>query len=239
MTSLFSVKDKTVVITGGSGYLGKEWVACFGNEGALVFNWDILESNDVLDYEKMRGHTEAIIDRYKKIDVLICGAALNAPFNHPYERHPSPSFIQELHVNLVETQNTIKLVATRMMQQHNAGSIILVSSELGLIGPNNSLYPPDEPKDIGYITSKTGILGLMRAWASYLAPYGIRVNALCPGGVKKDQSEEFEEKYGGLNMLGRMAQRHEMNGPLFFLASDASSFMTGATLVVDGGRTAW
>jgi len=227
-----------VVITGGSGYLGSEWGRFFTEQGANVVIWDIKHHIDVTSLTDVASVTAATIEKFKKIDVLICGAALNAPFNHPYERYPEQSFIAELHVNLVGTQNTIQVVASRMMEC-DSGSIILISSELGLIGPNNWLYSGSNPKDIAYITSKHGVIGLMRAWACYLGTHNIRVNALCPGGITKDQSNEFALGYSELNLLKRMGNRDEMNGPLLFLASDASSFMTGATLVVDGGRTAW
>jgi len=141
-------------------------------------------------------------------------------------------------VNLGGVQSAMKAVIPSMMERLK-GSIIFISSELALIGPNNDLYPKGQFKDLAYITSKTALLGLMRGWASYLGEYGIRVNALCPGGILNDQSTEFVTHYGRLNMLKRMGFKNEMNGPLLFLASDASSFMTGATLVVDGGRTAW
>jgi len=234
MTPLFSVKDKTVVITGGSGYLGSEWCRVFEEEGARVVNWDIEDSVDVTNYVDLQEGA----DDLRSIDVLITAAAENAPYSTRYEDVYWPNWEEEIKINLLGTQAPIQIVVPKMIAR-GQGSIILISSELALIGPNNNLYPPKEPKDIAYITSKAGVLGMMKAWASYLGRYHIRVNALCPGGVYKDQSAEFVAAYGNLNMLGRMANREEMNGPLLFLASDASSFMTGATLVVDGGRTAW
>jgi len=233
VTSLFSVKDKTVVITGGSGYLGSEWFRLFVEQGADVYDWDLLtiDLREITEVDKK-------VEVFEYIDVLICGAASNAPHNHPYDRYPNEDFVQELNNNIATVQNTIQAVASLMMQKRR-GSIILISSELALIGPNNDIYPKGQFKDLAYITSKTALLGLMRGWASYLGEYNVRVNALCPGGIYNDQPNDFVSKYGALNMLGRMGHREEMNGPLLFLASDASSFMTGATLVVDGGRTAW
>jgi NAD(P)-dependent dehydrogenase (short-subunit alcohol dehydrogenase family) len=83
------------------------------------------------------------------------------------------------------------------------------------------------------------MMGLMRAWASYLGSYGVRVNAFVPGGMRNTQSDEFAAKNGSLNMMGRMAEPGEYNATVAFLLSDASPYMTGASLVVDGGRTAW
>jgi len=233
MTDLFSVKDKTVVITGGSGYLGSEWCRVFEEERARVVNWD-LPKVDVTSYMSVGDQADAL----EHIDVLIVGAAQNAPHSTRYDQIFSEDWVKEMDVNLFGAQVTIQQVAPSMMQKRH-GSIILISSELALIGPNNDIYPKGQFKDLAYITSKTALLGLMRGWASYLGEYHVRVNALCPGGIYKDQPLDFVSECGGLNMLGRMGNREEMNGPLLFLASDASSFMTGATLVVDGGRTAW
>jgi len=233
MTSLFSVKDKTVVITGGSGYLGSEWCRVFEEEGAKVVNWDLDHQVDVTE----------IIDKIDDVDVLIAGASLGGSISFkdqskPYELFPDWLWDEEMDVNLRGVQFAMKAVVPSMMERRK-GSIVFISSELALVAPDNAIYPPNEYKDIAYITSKAGLLGLMRAWAAYLGHYKIRVNALCPGGIYKDQSPEFVSSYQSLNLLGRMGARDEMNGPLLFLASDASSFMTGATLVVDGGRTAW
>jgi NAD(P)-dependent dehydrogenase (short-subunit alcohol dehydrogenase family) len=110
---------------------------------------------------------------------------------------------------------------------------------LALIAPNNGIYESGKFKDIAYVTSKAGLLGLMRTWAAYLGPHRVRVNAAVPGGMFNNQPESFVEKNSALNMLGRMAKKDEYNGMIQFLLSDASSYMTGASLIMDGGRTAW
>jgi NAD(P)-dependent dehydrogenase (short-subunit alcohol dehydrogenase family) len=114
-----------------------------------------------------------------------------------------------------------------------------LATDLAVIAPNNSIYQEGNFKDIAYITSKTGLLGLMRSWASYLGGYNVRVNAAVPGGMYNNQPADFVEKNGALNMLGRMAKKDEYNGVIQFLLSGASSYMTGASLIIDGGRTAW
>ena len=183
MTPLFSVKDKTVVITGGSGYLGSEWCRFFTEQGANVVIWDEKYHIDVTSLTDLASIRDATVEKFKKIDVLICAAALNAPFNQQYEKFDNLDWKHEIEVNLTGVQNTIQAVAPLMMKEH-LGSIILVSSELGVVGPNSNLYPPDQPKDIAYIASKHGLIGLMRGWAYYLGRYGIRVNALCVNRAK-------------------------------------------------------
>ncbi len=132
------------------------------------------------------------------------------------------------------------------MARRGKGTIVNVASELALIGPDQRIYrqegvPDDEQpvKPVSYIVVKTALLGLTRYLATYWAAAGVRVNALTPGGVRVDQPDEFVRRYSELVPLGRMAERDEYRGALLFLCSDASSFMTGQNLVVDGGRTAW
>ena len=117
--------------------------------------------------------------------------------------------------------------------------MVFISSDLSLIAPNNSIYGEGKFKDIAYVSSKAGLMGLMRAWASYLGPYGVRVNALVPGGMRNGQSDDFAKRNSALNMLGRMANPGEYDAAVAFMLSDASSYMTGSSLIIDGGRTSW
>lgn len=128
--------------------------------------------------------------------------------------------------------------AAPYLMKAKSGSVVFIASDLALIAPTNSIYEAGRFKDIAYVASKAGMLGLMRAWAAYLGPYNVRVNALVPGGMYNAQPEEFARRNGSLNMLGRMSRQGEYNGLVQFLLSDAASYMTGSCLIADGGRTA-
>jgi 2-deoxy-D-gluconate 3-dehydrogenase len=133
--------------------------------------------------------------------------------------------------------------AARAMLAQERGVIINICSTYGLVGPDQRIYQRQGQqtsyKPVYYSVTKAGVLGMTRYLATYYAGKNIRANALTPGGVFKDHDETFLQAYSSRAVMGRMAHRDEMNGALLFLASDASSYMTGANLVVDGGWTAW
>jgi NAD(P)-dependent dehydrogenase (short-subunit alcohol dehydrogenase family) len=248
MKDLFSVKGKVVILTGGSGFLGSQFNRHLTSCGAKVVIFDSQTDKpvDITNPEVVKKAVDITIKKYKRIDGMVNVAAINATpgsetsknFWKPYEKYPLELWKKELDVNLTAAHIVTQAVAPFMMKQKN-GSIIFLASDLAMIAPNNSIYQKGNFKDIAYVTSKTGLLGLMRSWASYLGKYNVRVNAAVPGGMFNGQPEDFVKKNTALNMLGRMARKDEYNGIIQFLLSDASSYMTGASLIADGGRTAW
>jgi NAD(P)-dependent dehydrogenase (short-subunit alcohol dehydrogenase family) len=246
MQNIFDISGKVIVITGGSGFLGSQYRAALEEAGAVVENFDIDTSVDVTQEDSVVQAVSAVIKKHGRIDGLITNAAANPKADDkeglgmwaPYSEFSAALFTEELTLNVVGSFLPAKLIAKHMMEERS-GSIIFVASDLALIGPTNALYEKGKYKDIAYGTSKSAVVGLMRFFAAYLGPYGVRVNALVPGGMLRDHDPAFAAKNGALNMLGRMAKESEFNGPVQFLLSNASSYMTGSCLVVDGGRTAW
>ncbi len=265
---LFNITGKVIILTGGTGFLGREYTYSLSQAGARVFVWDhSLESK-----EKFQTETGAVallsVDitnpinismalehmgethNVSTIDALINNAAMNPAIGSgssgqqfaPYEEYSIDLWRKEIEVNLTGTMNCMQAV-TPWMKKQGFGSIINVASEVSVIAHDHRVYAdPDNRKykSPAYTASKTAILGLTRQWAAYLGQYGIRVNAFSPGGVfREGMPPEFVERFGKTTMFGRMAKLGEYNGVIQFLCSDASSFMTGQNLVVDGGKTAW
>lgn len=183
--------------------------------------------------------------------MLVCSAALDPKFDsahagqhrNTFEDYPAEMWRQALDVNLTGLFLCAQ-AAVRPMLAQNHGVIINICSTYGLVGPDQRIYrQPGEDeqsyKPVYYSVTKAGVLGLTRYLATYYAGKNIRANALTPGGVFNNHDEVFVRNYSARTVLGRMAHGDEMNGALLFLASDASSYMTGANLVVDGGWTAW
>jgi len=163
----------------------------------------------------------------------------------PLETFKIETWREIMSVNVDGMFLVAQAVGPVMVEQKRGGSIIQTASMLGLVGPDQRIYEGSEymGKQISspavYSASKAAVIGLTRHLATYWADKGIRVNALAPGGVESEQNETFLKAYGKRVPMGRMADRNEMVGAVIYLASDASSYMTGQTLVVDGGWTAW
>jgi len=205
---------------------------------------------DITDPVSVDKLIKTVMREYGGLNILVNSAALDPKFDsdhheqtsNAFEDYPLKAWNQALDVNLTGMFLVSQASITSMLEQGN-GVIINICSTYGLVGPDQKLYEreghPPQFKPVYYSVTKAGVLGFTRYLATYYAGKNIRVNALTPGGVFNDHEDEFVEKYAARTVLGRMARKDELNGALLFLASDASSYMTGANLVVDGGWTAW
>lgn len=242
------MRGKVIVVTGGLGFLASQFIPHLQAEGAVIEIFDAKSEPpvDITNPESVRTAVEKIIERHGSIDGVVHAAAIDAvpgkqgevsPQWSPYEQFPHNLWRKEIDVNLTGAQVVMQATAPHLMRA-KAGSVVFIASDLAIIAPTNSIYELGRFKDIAYVTSKAGMLGLMRAWAAYLGRHNVRVNALVPGGMYNGQPHDFTQRNGELNMLGRMSKCGEYNGLVQFLLSNASSYMTGSCLVADGGRTA-
>jgi 2-deoxy-D-gluconate 3-dehydrogenase len=160
-----------------------------------------------------------------------------------FEDYPLDQWNAAMNVNLTGMFLVTQACVKPMIAQGKKGSIINICSTYGLNGPDQRIYVKEGKrvafKPVYYTVSKAGVMGFTKYLAAYYAETEIRVNALTPGGVYNNHEEYFVKNYSAKTILGRMAKKDEMNGALLFLASDASSYMTGNNVVVDGGWTAW
>lgn len=206
---------------------------------------------DVTSKESTTDMVDEAQKRFGGVHILVCSAAMDPKFdadhvsehnNNSFEGYPLEAWNQALDVNLTGMFLSCQAAVKPMLAQ-GSGSIITICSTYGLVGPDQRIYQkpgkPEQFKPVFYTVTKAGVLGLTKYLSTYYAGKPIRVNALTPGGVYNNHDEVFLNNYSSKTVIGRMAKRDEMNGALLFLASDASSYMTGSNLVVDGGWTAW
>jgi NAD(P)-dependent dehydrogenase (short-subunit alcohol dehydrogenase family) len=205
---------------------------------------------DVTSRASLEGALGEVEARFGPPRVLINNAALDSPpgapaeENGPFETYPEASWDRVLDVNLKGVFLCCQVIGGRMAS-YGQGSVINVASIYGVVSPNQSIYEYRRRrgetffKPVAYAASKSGVLNLTRYLATYWAPRGVRVNTVTFAGVFNGQDDQFLASYTPHVPLGRMAREEEYVGPVVFLASEASSYMTGANLVVDGGWTAW
>lgn len=205
---------------------------------------------DITDREAVAAGLAQVEAKWGPPQVLINNAGLDSPpnapaaENGPFEDYPAASLDKVLDVNIKGVVYCCQVIG-KVMAAQGKGSIINISSTYGLVSPDQRLYAyraaGGQPffKPVAYAISKSGLLNLTRYLATYWADRGVRVNTLTFGGVFNQQDADFLAGYCARVPLGRMANEDEYNGAILFLASDASSYMTGANLVIDGGWTAW
>ena len=208
---------------------------------------------DITKRKSVTAMVDKVISALGHLDILVNSAALDPKFDPDairngitpgaFEDFPLHQWNAALNVNLTGMFLVTQACVKQMLAQDKKGSIINICSTYGLNGPDQRIYINDGErvafKPVYYTVTKAGVLGFTKYLASYYAGTEIRVNALTPGGVFNNHEDYFVKNYSAKTILGRMAKKDEMNGALLFLASDASSYMTGNNLIVDGGWTAW
>lgn len=270
----FSLRGKVIVITGATGLLGRKHaqaVACYGGTPLLIdlsqasvdqfsrelnkkYNCDSKGfALDITDENAVKNNVKQLILKFDSIDGLVNNAANNPKVenrNHinfsRLENFPLDAWNNDIAVGLTGSFLCAKHYGFLISQNPRGGSIVNISSDLGLIAPDQRLYEVEgvdacnqNVKPVSYSVVKTGIIGLTRYLATYWASNNVRCNALCPGGVENGQPDEFLTQINKKIPMGRMASSDEYQGTLIWMLSDASSYLNGAIVPVDGGRTVW
>lgn len=204
---------------------------------------------DITSESAVENVVSEIEKQLNRVDILINNASIDhvpgslEKLDNSFENFSLQQWNLELAVGLTGTFLTSKYVG-QVMRKSRKGVILNIASDLSVISPDQRIYQVDGAeipfyKPITYSAIKSGILGITRYLATYWAPFGIRVNALSPGGVSNNQPVEFQKKLINLIPMNRMAQPDEYQGAVQFLCSDMSKYMTGQNIVIDGGRTVW
>ena len=254
---LFRLEGKTALVTGGAGIYGAPIVRALAEAGAhvvvasrqahrceslaqLLAAEGLKVSSGELDLtseESVRVLRDRVIRERGHLDVLVNNAVARSGGDL---RHTSASdWEQAMKVNSTGLFLACKLFS-EPMQEARSGSIINIASIYGMVGPDFTIYEGTNLSNpVNYAFAKGGMINLTRYLASFLAPFGVRVNCLSPGGFRnQDTPSEFVPKYARHTPLGRMAEADDIKGPIVFLASEASRYITGQNLAVDGGWTA-
>ena len=257
------MSDRVVVLTGAGGLLGTQYAEGLSQYGANMELADIDFSRckelantlskkydvnplpikvDISNKKSVQSMVKKILKKYSKIDVLINNAAYQGNDKirkTKFSDLPLSIWNKAISVNLTGMFLCSQEIG-KVMEKQKRGVLINISSTYGIVAPDQRIYGNSgQNAAIFYSATKSAVLNLSRYLASYWQEKGIRVNTLSPGGVEKGQESEFIKKYSEKTMLGRMAKKDEYVGAILYLASDASSYMTGSNLIVDGGWTAW
>lgn len=270
---LFDLKGRVAVITGGAGLLGRQHAAALLDLGASVVLLDVMADAasrvaaelakktegrceavacDITTEASVRQAAQRILAQFSRVDILINNAADNPKVEDPrsgraahLEHFPLEAWHRSIAVGLTGAFLCSRVFGAQMAQE-GGGVILNISSDLGLIGPDQRIYresglAEDDQfvKPVVYSVVKSGLIGLTRYVATYWAGRGVRCNAICPGGVEAGQPADFVHRLTQLIPMGRMARPDEYQAAIAFLCSDASSYMNGAIVVIDGGRTCW
>lgn len=274
LETLFRLDGKVVVITGAAGLLGEkhaEAIAAYGGHPVLL---DLSQQAvdelakrlseqygvnatgyevDITNEQKIENNVKVIVEQYGKIDGLVNNAANNPKVEESSEKNfsrlenfPLDVWSQDVEVGLTGAFLCAKHYGYQIAQNPDGGSIVNISSDLGLMAPDQRLYQlpglseSQQPvKPITYSVVKAGMIGLTLYLSTYWPIRGVRCNAMCPGGVSNGQSSEFLSEVQARIPMNRLAWADEYQGTLLWMLSDASSYLNGAIVPVEGGRTAW
>ncbi|MGD1007859.1 MAG: SDR family oxidoreductase [Ignavibacteriaceae bacterium] len=264
----FSLKNKSAIVTGALGLLGMQHCFALKEAGASVIVCDQDENKcrqfanelgnnsmgigvDITGYSSVKNLLKTVQAHFESVDILVNNAAINDKFEDAdsaielskFENYPLELWESSLKVNVTGMFICCQVIGSEMAGR-KSGSIINIASTYGIVAPDQSLYRDKEGvqhfyKTASYPAAKGAVISFTKFLASYWGNKGVRVNVLSPGGVENFQDQFFVENYSSRTPLGRMAKSCDYKGSLIFLASDASSYMTGANLVVDGGFTIW
>jgi len=264
LKQLMDLQNRVALITGGAGHIGRvlgEGLAELGASIAVLdidqaaaetVAADIAANNNVkasalavalTDMRAVQTAPARVVQEFGRLDIVIHCAAYGGDTQFPgwavpFDEQTAEAFERALRVNLT-SGFVLAQAARESLIASGHGSIIFISSIYGLVGPDMSLYEGTSMANpAGYGASKGGLLQLVRHLATVFAPH-VRVNAISPGGVWRQQPEAFHDRYRARTPLGRMATEEDLKGAAAYLASDLSSYVTGHNLVVDGGWTAW
>jgi len=266
---LFDLTGKVAVVTGGCGILGRHFCSALAAHGASVVVADLDPAAcdglaalladrfgtaclgaacDVTDGEAVEAMAARAEERLGPIDVLLNNAAGKTRdldrFFLPVEEYPEEIWREVMAVNVDGLFLVARTIGGRMARR-GRGSVIQTASIYGVVAPDQRIYQGSEylGRPINtpavYSTSKAAVIGLTRHLATYWGDKGVRVNTLTPGGVESGQNDAFQRRYGARVPLGRMGRAGELVGAVVWLASDASSYVTGQNIIVDGGLSAW
>lgn len=266
--------NKVAIVTGGSGFLGRQHCLALVEHGATVYNFDLTSNEtdlsdknnnfdskvkfiacDISNELEVGKAVEKVLQNDKKIDILVNNASIDHKVtgnladnlsDYRFENFDFSSWEKEIGVGINGAIYCSKYVARNMIF-NKSGSIINIASDLGVIAPDQRIYLKKEQgeeamrfyKPFSYSVIKHGLVGLTKYLSTYLAEFGIRVNTLSPGSIENEQDAEFLTNLRSRIPLGRLANVEEYKGAIQFLASDASSYMTGQNLIIDGGRSTW
>jgi len=261
MQNIFDLDNKTVFITGGAGLLGEMHAEAVVEHGgaAIIADIDVEAACEVANrinkkYDSDRAHAvyvdvtdkESIIsaaEKFPDINVLINNAAKDPKVSSDggvggtFGNMTLDQWWEGIDIALTGTFLCSQVFCSKF-EKDGYGIVLNISSDLGVMAPDQRIYDKDK-KPITYSAAKFGIVGMTKYLATYYAENNIRVNCISPGGIYTNQPIDFVDRLTDLIPMGRMARRDEYKGAIVFLCSEASSYMTGENMVINGGRSAW